>query len=122
MTKLKIKVTKEILKKTKHCTKDYAYANCAIAESVRDLFPMAAVMRDVIYVHVKDVGNLFAPVIILPPAASDFIECFDLNTPKERLEMEPIEFEVEVPDRFLESINIDEIRQLLINHPTLELC
>lgn len=118
MTKLRITVTKEILEKTKHCSvfSQYSTTNCAIACAVRDVFPTAKVWANHI-APFTDHGKYKS--IRLPQEAQDFIEAFDDATAEERVMMKPISFEIEVPDEVIEKINIDELKPLLENHPTL---
>lgn len=125
MTKLKINVTKDILEKSKYCGYqkglDNANTNCAIAHAVRDIFPEAYVTYSFIYFKASDRNNIDADRATLPQEASDFIESFDLSHPSERVDMDELEFEIEVPTGVIDSINIDEVRKVLKNHPTLEL-
>lgn len=122
-TTLKIKVTKDILNETKNCAADIGSGlgdRCAIAVAVRDIFPFAYVCID----EIKPMGIGFNGVISnipLPPCAQHFISEFDTNSPTERALMPELEFEISIPDKVIEKINIDEIRPLLENHPTLEL-
>lgn len=123
--KLTIKVTKEILERSKMCKGDDPqhdiHENCAIALAVRDIMPKAVVTR----MHIKPFGwgQLFEiqPSIPLPVAAIDFIGKFDDAIPEERVLMPEIEFDIELPEYFIDSVNIDEIKPLLENHPTLSL-
>lgn len=114
MYTLKIKVTKEILERSKMCGSGNLNPsqNCAIALAVRDIFPDATIGVECIHV---------GRVIWLPMEAQKFIERFDRIGPLERLRMEEIEFEVKVPDEVINQINIEELRPLLENHPTLQL-
>jgi hypothetical protein len=125
MTKLKIKVTKDILYESRFCGKGVGGAkavgvSCAVSLAVRDVFPLAFVSREKIKVDGAFDNSEYAP-IHLPVEAVRYIEQFDTSTISERLNMDEIEFEVEIPDSILEKINIDEIKPLLINHPTLKL-
>jgi hypothetical protein len=118
-TTLKITVTKEILEKSKMCGTKLGILmseNCAIAIAVRDIFPDACVGNPQILL-----GVLPFDVVNLPIDAIKFIERFDVSSPQDRVNMEPISFEIEIPDEVIAKINIDELRPLLINHPTLEL-
>lgn len=116
MIKLKITVTKEILEKSKLCL-GLAAENCAIALAVRGVFPKAVVGLDAIFLCVFERD----PKIALPEEAKEFISEFDCLTPAERVNMNPISFEIEIPDAVIDRINIDELRPLLVNHPTLEI-
>jgi hypothetical protein len=133
MTKLKITVTKEILEKSKYCGKrpygeeieDDAPSNCAIALAVREIFPFAWVGEDEIDPFYRTiVGFEFRPLserIELPTNAKNFITRFDGTSADDRPLLPEISFEVEIPDCVIDQINIDELRPLLANHPTLEL-
>jgi hypothetical protein len=124
MTKLKITLTKEILEQSKMCgllPEHNGTGNgdrCAIAMAVHPVFPLAYVCTDEI--HPYGVGGGTA-IILLPTIARNFINCFDFKSPDERVKMSPVFFEIEIPDEIIEKINIDELRPLLTNHPTLEL-
>jgi|GEM_PF-5482904 hypothetical protein len=67
--RLKIKVTKEVLRKSAYCT-GRAWENCAISVAICDVFPIADVMNEEIRI-----GGL--PYISLPQKARDFILEFD---------------------------------------------
>lgn len=128
---LKIKVTKEIINKTRFCglkgeeSVDNYSSNCAIALAVRDIFPIAYVGPCFITVCTHD--NSF--MIDLPVEATEFIHEFDDATGAKSLveciqwrqSLDPIEFSIQVPDELIEKINIDEISKVLENHPNLEL-
>lgn len=124
---LKIKVTKEIIEKSMWCgfgSSNDIQENCAIALAVRDIFPDAQVEKYGIFLKREDWQTKGTDSDIqLPPEAIEFIGEFDLysDTPEHRLLMPELEFEVEIPDKVLEEINIEELRPLLQNHPTLEL-
>lgn len=127
-TKLKITVTKEILKRSSYCgigedaldinICESIQTNCAIALAVRDIWPKARVDYDYIYPFGKE-G--VATMIALPKKISNWINRFDDATPRGRERMKPFSFDVEIPDKVIKKINIDEIRALLQNHSTLEL-
>lgn len=120
MTQLKIKVTKEILERSKYCGEYKSAINCAIALSVRTIWPDAHVYLDEMYATKDAVGNAMAS-IALPVEAREFIEKFDRTIPHDRPNLPELEFTIDIPDAVIEQINIEEIRPLLINHPTLEL-
>lgn len=128
-TKLTIKVTKEILLRSAYCDfrKNGLVTNCAIALSIRDIFPEARVLRSFIlpfyeqYVDYLQTHQRVFGTISLPTVAVDFIDKFDNAEPECRRAMEELEFEINIPECVIEKINIDEIRPLLVNHPTLQL-
>lgn len=115
--KLRISVTKEILEKSRWCgaNLEVLKTNCAVAVAVRDIFPDAKVFQTAIFPNRKD------KAISLPSIVWTWIDRFDKSSPAERILMEPISFEIEIPDNIIEQINIDELKPLLQNHPTLQL-
>lgn len=121
--KLKIKVTKEILEKSKMCgtTTQSTAENCAIALACREVFPNCAVSVNSIYIDGRDCMG--SPSIDLPKDARLFIMTFDRlkYKPQERLLLPELEFEVELDEDVLNSINIDEVREVLKKSKTLEL-
>lgn len=118
--KLRISVTEEILNRSKNCNDETAF-NCAIALAVRDIFPLAAVFTNKISLFNRNqFGNPFIR-IDLPNKAAEFIDQFDNSTPEQRSEIQPISFEIDVPDEVINRINISEITELLKDHPTLQI-
>lgn len=120
MIKLKISVTKEILAQSMYCSKSASIAtsSCAISLAIRDIFPKASVWCS--HINPK-INPARYDTIPLPKEAGEFIKEFDELHPDSRLLMEPISFEIEIPDAVLDQINIDELKPLLVNHPTLAL-
>ena len=136
MINLKIKVTKQVLEESKYCMYDnheeLAGRNCAISLAIRDIFPDAFVAKFHIYPtkknwYIDSYGNFSTKhkntdnVIKLPEVAIHFINDFDGKIPEQRVLMPEIEFEISIPDELIEEINIEELKPLLQNHPTLEL-
>ena len=120
MTKLKIKVTKDILERSKMCGTNEGETvsqNCAVALAIRDIFPLAAVDGDNIWPNF----SLADELIPLPKDARVYIIEFDNTHPVERPCLPEIEFEIQIPDSVIEKINIEELKPLLENHPTLQL-
>jgi hypothetical protein len=110
-----VKVTKEILRQSKYCGKDregYKIGNnCAIALAVADIFPDVFVSGFHIYplgVETPAVQDLRIP---LPLVARQFIKLFDgfYLTPNLRTLLPEFEFEMEIPDEVIFSINIEEL-------------
>ena len=124
--KLKITVTKDILKRSMMCGKpteawsaeNAPNKNCAIALAIRDIFPNAEVHRQQILILTKPHST-----IKLPSEAVSFIDLFDglRNTPEERLDLPEFSFEIDLPQEVIDSINISELTESLKNHETLEL-
>jgi hypothetical protein len=133
MTTLRIKVTEEIIRKSRFCAPSsemFPGYNCAIALAVREIFPYAWVGTSNIKVYEKELDilgmyDLPVPIPIgsmnLPVEAKTFIINFDVSSPEQRLNLDELEFEIEIPDEIIARINIDEIRKLLKNSSTLEL-
>lgn len=120
MTQLKIKVTKEILEKSKYCGSGNGMVstNCAIAKALATIFPDCQVAGPYVAVHISTYKSVHIP---LPFEAEEFINLFDQTLPFDRPSLPELEFTIDIPDAVIEQINIEEIRPLLINHPTLEL-
>lgn len=117
-TTLKIKVTKEILRKSAGCAYPKLENNCAIALAVREIFPKAKVESDYIFPFGRE---SYSTSIDLPTKAKNFIDKFDEKDFAARIKMRPIEFTISIPNKVINKINIDELKPLLVNHPTLEL-
>jgi hypothetical protein len=139
--KLKIKVTKEVLKKTQYCAVGrhnlpegipYVAAlatttSCAIAVAVRDIFPRARVSPSIIQLT-SDIPlqHIF---VELPDNARSFIKEFDSLREAagfdrgfdKRLEMDELEFEIEVPEEVIDSIGIEDYMTKVEKSETLEL-
>lgn len=134
ITKLRITVTKEILKRSQFC--GCMMDRCAISQAIADVFPDAATGYSCIIPFAMQwpLGEQWSinwaeartkmpsdNYIELPESAYEFISLFDRTPEKERKNLPEFSFEIEIHDRIIERINIDEIRPLLQNHPTLEL-
>lgn len=120
--KLKIKVTKEILEKSKMCGLDGKTISnsCAIALACQEIFPKCTVSR----LYISDqtpFGLNYSYRIPINKEIREFIREFDNSNIKERLNLPEFEFEVELTESYINSINIDEIKELLKNSKTLEL-
>lgn len=115
--KLKIKVTKEVLRKSMFCGTAMAESasisdNCAIALAVRDIFPFAQVTPWSIKTNCR-----LPAIISLPENAKEFIYEFDELSPAKRLLLPELEFEIDLPQEVIDAINIDDI----VKSETLEL-
>lgn len=136
MYTLKIKVTKEILEKSKYCGGNMG--SCAIAQAVRDIFPTAIVGfvdMALFSPDIKEVGNEAwmdfwykfkheKPKdnhISVSEEMYQFISLFDRTPEEERPNLPEQEFEINLCDKVIEKINIEEIKSVLENHPTLQL-
>lgn len=132
MTKLKIKITKDIYEKAMYCGRGApgpTTENCAIALAVRDIFPHAAVGGSFILFDGRCRKGTILEIVrqgkklgaMLPKIAMGMIVQFDTSSPERRLTLPEFEFEIDVPDEVVDSINIEDVKILLQNHPNLEL-
>lgn len=124
--KLTIKITKEVLEATKMCgTGTDLYAvneNCAVAYAIRKLFPIAKVGRYEISFDGQQPS--FSKVRSrLPNAATLFIDEFDKlrDAHEARLLLPEFSFDIEVPDSVIESIGIEQAKEIISKSSTLEL-
>lgn len=116
MYTLKIECTREHLEKSKWCSIDPTkhaikgvnlntpINNCWIASAVNDIFPFAQVSDRI---DPPDLDNLDSDYwhMMLPEKARNMIQKFDqCETVKERLELKPFSFEVEIDDETLDLI------------------
>jgi len=121
--KIKIKVTKDILKKSMMCgTKDFEgtiSTNCAIALAIRDIFSRASVGVN----HFSVLSKNGMVQIELPEKARKFISSFDglFITPQARLDLPEMSFEVDVPSELINQIGISQVYKVLSESKTLEL-
>lgn len=114
-----IKITKEILQLSKECGThgeiDTIEKNCAIAVSLKDIFPGVFVTGDYIYPFgIHENNSVDELKIEMPKIAKDFVRVFDAlrAIPKVRLCLPEFEFELSIPDEIISQINIDEIKTL----------
>lgn len=124
--KLQINLTKEVLKESKYC-KNEPGENCAIANAIRDIFPEAMIGTSKIFFK-KDSKKPFDfffnsknETIELPLIASQFIDNFDNSSPEEREKMNPISFEIIIPESIIDEIDISEVNEILSHSKTLQL-
>jgi hypothetical protein len=114
--KIKIHVTKEILRQSMHCSQSWEAASmgCALSLAVRDLFPEAKVL----------VGHMLIMnkyVITTTSKMDEFIGLFDRSEPEDRLEIPEQVFEFGIPDFVIDEIGITEAQEIIKNSKTLEL-
>lgn len=109
--KLKITVTKEVLRRSMWCGTEKQIGmtihNCAIALAVRDIFPWANILPN----SIKPFGPGFK--LVIPHDQFDFITQFDelADTPELRLELPELSFEIDLPQEVIDAINIDDIHK-----------
>lgn len=111
--KILIKVTKDVLRQSMHCSLDQATSNCAISVAVRHLLPDAKVLPN--FITTPDA------CMLLPREAQLFIYAFDNATPEQRLALPEISFEIDLPNEVIEMIGIGEVYKVLSESITLEL-
>lgn len=135
--KVKINITKEVLEESKMCNTggltNAVGMSCAIAKAVNNLLGNHAwVGKETINIHKSittymkdthlaiDFGKEIAD-IPLPEEAKCFIKSFDKLTPEERVKMDEISFEIDIPDSVIEFIGISEAKEIIKNDKYLEL-
>ncbi len=116
-----IHVTEQILRKAAHCDNAERSNNCAIALAIREILPTAHVGLDRILLYNTIDINCIDNVIPIPSVATRFIQEFDVLTSRERIEMKPISFDITLPNSFINTINIDEITDVIKNSKSLQL-
>jgi len=115
----KIAITKDILAHCKNCGNGNEAVrtenNCAIAFALADIFPLVYVTNDYIFPFGIDGDKKIDIKIPLPPIAQQFIKLFDgfRLTPNLRMLLPAFEFIIDIPDKVIEQINIDEVRELI---------
>lgn len=133
--KILIKVTKEILEKSKMCGRNSKYdligANCAIALAIREIFPSAHICIsyiDPFYYYYDNLRRTPLSIecnrfnhIKLPLEASKFIYKFDRSTPKGRVKLDELSFEIDIPQSIIDKIGISEAKEIINKSQTLEL-
>lgn len=114
-----IKVTKDILELSKECGiyKDVTSIgkNCAIALTLKDIFPDVFVSDEDIYpfgVDNKNPSHNFT--IPMPKIARDFVKVFDSLSAIHnlRLRLPEFEFSIDIPDEIISEIDIEEVATL----------
>jgi len=120
--KIKIKITKDILKKSMLCgigINHNVKTDCAIAFALREIAPNASVTD--LNIFWTGEMNYQDPVSPLPTGAGEFIRKFDSLSyaPGLRLYLPVFSFEIEFPDKLIERIGIGEIKNILSNSETI---
>lgn len=125
--RLLIKITKDVLEESKYCPGLIAGAftpasiiqtNCAVAKAIRRLLPDARVTSDLLY----PLGESDPITCIeLPNEAKKFIKSFDSLNAANRVKMNPIQFEIVLPNTVIDQIGISSAYKILSESKTLEL-
>ena len=119
----KLHITKQVIEQCKNCGVDkddlkIVGNNCAVAVVLNGLFPDVFVTSQYIYPFGMDKSSIR---IELPKIAQDFIKVFDSlsGAPRLRKMIPEFEFTIEIPDKIIAMIDIDEIlnntSKLLLN-------
>lgn len=114
-----IKVTKDILQMSKECdVRDDVAAigkNCAIALTLKDIFPDVFVSGDNIYPFGREDKDPSRNITIpMPKIARDFVKVFDSLSAIHNLRSRLPEFEflIDIPDDIISKIDIEEVTTL----------
>jgi hypothetical protein len=114
-----IKVTRDILELSKECGVNGDVAtigkNCAIALTLKDLFPNVFVSGDDIFPFGKEDKNPSHHITIpMPKVARDFVKVFDSLSAIHnlRLRLPEFEFSIDIPDEIISEIDIEEVTTL----------
>lgn len=129
--KIRIKITKEILRRSMFCGTTLnlnlsIFESCAFAVAIREIAPKAYVTGS--HINWSGLGGkvidepgeaVFGPMSIEMIA---FIQTFDAMAEdyELRLALPEQNFDVEVPDEFIETIGIQEVRRILKTSSTLQ--
>jgi len=119
MIKLKVKVTKEILKESMMCGHDWyegVSSNCAVALAIREIFPKVRVARR--YFRLS-------PRVSSQHDGRDFINQFDAlrGTPEKRLELPETVVTLDITDEIIDHLStmIPNYEEVVNAQPHLEL-
>ena len=114
-----IKVTKDILEQSKECSigEDVAAVgkNCAIALTLKDIFPNVFVSANDIYPFgIDDKNPSHNLTIPMPKIARDFVKVFDSLSAIRNLRprLPEFEFSIDIPDEIISEIDIAEVTTL----------
>lgn len=130
--KTTIHITEEIIQRSKYCNSNglaeltMVGQNCAIGLAIFDLFGNKSWVADnTIEIHPKGFQLRTSPndliIIPLPLRAQMFVASFDVCTPEQRDNLNPISFDIELPDEVVNLIGIEEITKILTTSNTLSL-
>ncbi len=118
---VKIHITKDVISRSLHCDANNDFhsmgKNCAIAIALREIFPEAHVTCFFIFPFGMDNNETKDLKIALPLVAQQFVKLFDgfHLVPNLRLLLPEFEFDIEVADKIIDNINIDDIKELASN-------
>jgi len=115
----KIRVTKEIIEHCKYCgaenNKQEINKNCAVAFALKDIFPDVYVTNYYIFPFGIDTEEGQGTKIVIPVIAQQFIKLFDgfYLMPDLRPLLPEFEFTIDIPDKVIDRVNIDEMKELI---------
>jgi len=132
MIKLKVKVTKEILKESMMCGcfSPKVASNCAVALAVREIFPEAKVACNIFYPfrptkRARTVKDLTTRVITSTHDGEEFIRQFDnlKCAPEKRLELPETVVTLDITDEIIDHLStmIPNYEEVVNAQPNLEL-
>lgn len=132
--KNQIHITEEILKRSANCGTDKIGQNCAIGLAIHDLLSDKSFVGSTKINIIKEgvefdkygnysVSQPSKPIVIdLPDEAIKFIRLFDSFTPNQRVtDIQELSFEIDVPEEVIDMINIDEVKRICEESPSLSL-
>lgn len=124
-----IRITKEIIERCKSCgtesNKREIGSNCAVAFTLKDIFPDVYVTNYYIFPFGIDSEKGEDMKIAMPDIAQQFIKLFDgfYLMPNLRPLLPEFEFILNIPGEVIDQINIDEVMELIKgNKKTEGLC
>lgn len=126
--KIRIHVTKDVLKESMHCPLsrhigwkdetafDFLKENCAVSLAIRDLFPKAKTYQACVLLD-----GTFKTRVHFELRVMKYVKAFDdVYTYEERLQLPEMSFEIIVPDEIINQIGIHEVDRILSESKTLE--
>ena len=115
----KIAITKEIIAHCKNCgtgNEVHRIENtCAIAFALAEIFPKVHVSNVFIFPFGTNGSKENDIKIPMPPVAQQFIKLFDgfYLMPDLRPLLPEFEFTIDIPDKVIDRVNIDEMKELI---------
>lgn len=112
-----IRITKEIIEQCKNCGTDNNKreigSNCAVAFTLKDIFPDVYVTNYYIFPFGIDTEKAKNIKITMPVIAQQFVKLFDgfCLMPNLRPLLPEFEFTINIPGEVIDQINIDEVME-----------
>lgn len=128
--RIKIKVTKELLQKAVLCgtecdthprRREGKGVNCVVALAIQEILPNAYIGTYSVFSHSR--CNDDDILCNLPSCVTEFIIHFDSLSghPSLRLLMDEFDFEIDLPERAFDGVNLSEVYKILSESKILEL-